>query len=269
MSDATSDAVSDAPVADYTADEMMTVTAARTLRDAMTCFVGIGLPSAAANLARATHAPSLVLIYESGTIGAKPGSLPLSIGDGILAQTADAVVSVPEIFNYWIQPGRIDLGFLGAAQVDKFGNINTTAIGDYARPKVRLPGAGGAPEIAASCREVTIVLRQTLRAFVERVDFITSVGLGDGPGARQRLGLTGAGPRKIITDLGVLEPDPQTGEFVLTGVYPGVSVADVKSRTGWELLVAPSLARIPAPDAAELSALRGLMSAPPSEGASR
>ena len=269
MSDATSDAVSDATVADYTADEMMTVTAARTLRDAMTCFVGIGLPSAAANLARATHAPSLVLIYESGTIGAKPGSLPLSIGDGILAQTADAVVSVPEIFNYWIQPGRIDLGFLGAAQVDKFGNINTTAIGDYARPKVRLPGAGGAPEIAASCREVTIVLRQTLRAFVERVDFITSVGLGDGPGARQRLGLTGAGPRKIITDLGVLEPDPQTGEFVLTGVYPGVSVADVKSRTGWELLVAPGLARIPAPDAAELSALRGLMSAAPSEGASR
>ena len=254
---------------DYTADEMMTVTAARTLRDGMTCFVGIGLPSAAANLARATHAPKLVLVYESGTIGAKPGWLPLSIGDGVLAQTADAVVSVPEIFNYWIQAGRIDLGFLGAAQVDKFGNINTTAIGDYARPKVRLPGAGGAPEIAASCREVTIVLRQSLRAFVERVDFITSVGFGDGPGARQRLGLTGAGPQKIITDLGVLEPDPRTGEFLLTGVYPEVSAADVQGRTGWELRVAPSLAQLPAPDSAELSALRRLMSAEPSEGASR
>ncbi len=253
---------------DYTRDEMMTVTAARTLRDGMTCFVGIGLPSEAANLARATHAPSLVLIYESGTIGANPGSLPLSIGDGILAETADAVVSVPEIFNYWLQPGRIDLGFLGAAQIDKFGNINTTVIGDYARPKVRLPGAGGAPEIAASCREVTVVLRQNLRAFVERVDFITSVGFGDGPGARQRLGLTGAGPQRIITDLGVLEPDPDTCEFVLTGVYPGVSVADVKVKTGWPLQVSARLAEIPAPDPGELSALRALVAAEPAtEGA--
>jgi glutaconate CoA-transferase subunit B len=253
---------------EYTRDEMMTVTAARTLRDGMTCFVGIGLPSEAANLARATHAPSLVLIYESGTIGAKPGWLPLSIGDGILAETADAVVSVPEIFNYWLQPGRIDLGFLGAAQIDKFGNINTTVIGDYARPKVRLPGAGGAPEIAASCREVTVVLRQNLRAFVERVDFITSVGFGDGPGARQRLGLTGAGPQRIITDLGVLEPDPDTCEFVLTGVYPGVSVADVKSKTGWPLEVSARLAEIPAPGPGELGALRALVAAEPAtEGA--
>jgi glutaconate CoA-transferase, subunit B len=265
----------------YTADEMMTVTAARTLRDAMTCFVGIGLPSEAANLARATRAPNLVLIYESGTIGAKPGALPLSIGDGILAQTADAVVSVPEIFNYWLQPGRIDLGFLGAAQIDRFGNINTTIIGgDYAHPKVRLPGAGGAPEIAASCREVTVVLRQNLRAFVDRVDFVTSVGFGDGPGARERLGLTGAGPQKIITDLGVLEPDPQTCEFVLTGVYPGVSVSEVRGRTGWELKVSAGLAEIPAPDPAELTALRALVAAvpeaaepaaaaPATEGASR
>ena len=254
---------------DYTLDEMMTVTAARTLRDGMTCFVGIGLPSEAANLARATHAPSLVLIYESGTIGAKPGALPLSIGDGILAQTADAVVSVPEIFNYWIQPGRIDLGFLGAAQIDKFGNINTTVIGDYARPKVRLPGAGGAPEIAASCREVTVVLRQNLRAFVERVDFVTSVGFGDGPGSRQRLGLTGAGPQRIITDLGVLEPDPATCVFVLTGVYPGVSVADVQSKTGWNLEVSARLAEIPAPGPGELSALRALVTGQPAtEGAS-
>jgi glutaconate CoA-transferase subunit B len=246
----------------YTGDEMMTVTAARTLREGMTCFVGIGLPSAAANLARATHAPNLVLIYESGTIGAKPGLLPLSIGDGILAETADAVVSVPEIFNYWIQPGRIDLGFLGAAQIDKFGNINTTAIGgDYDRPKVRLPGAGGAPEIAASCREVTVVLRQNLRAFVDRVDFITSVGFGDGPGARQRLGLIGAGPQRIITDLGVLEPEPETREFILTGVYPEVSVSEVQARTGWDLRVAPDLVRIPAPDSAELGALRALVAA--------
>src|SRR6266851_9047630 len=146
----------------YTSDEMMTVTAARALTDRMTCFVGIGLPSEAANLARATHAPNLVLIYESGTIGAKPGALPLSIGDGILAETADAVVSVPEIFNYWLQPGRIAVGFLGAAQIDRFGNINTTVIGStYAEPKVRLPGAGGAPEIAASCREVIIIVRQS------------------------------------------------------------------------------------------------------------
>jgi glutaconate CoA-transferase subunit B len=245
--------------AEYTADEMMTITAARTLRAGMTCFVGIGLPSAAANLARATHAPDLVLIYESGTIGAKPGALPLSIGDGILAQTADALVGVPEIFNYWVQPGRIDVGFLGAAQVDRFGNINTTVIGgDYAHPKVRLPGAGGAPEIAGSCREVTIVLRHSLRAFLRRVDFVTSVGFGDGPGARERLGLTGAGPQRIITDLGVLEPDPRTREFVLTGVYPGVSVPEVKSRTGWELDVSADLAEIPAPGPAELTALRAL-----------
>jgi glutaconate CoA-transferase subunit B len=254
----------------YTADEMMTVTAARTLRDGMTCFVGIGLPSEAANLARATHAPGLVLIYESGTIGAKPAALPLSIGDGILAQTADAVVSVPEIFNYWLQPGRIDIGFLGAAQIDKFGNINTTVIGgDYARPKVRLPGAGGAPEIAASCREVTVVLRLSKRAFVERVDFITSVGFGDGPGARQRLGLAGAGPRQVITDLGVLAPDPVSCELILTGVYPGVTVQEVRDRTGWDLHVAADLRRIPAPGSAELTALRALIAAEPAEGAIR
>ena len=244
---------------DYTSDEMMTVSAARALRDGMTCFVGIGLPSAAANLARATHAPGLVLIYESGTIGAKPGLLPLSIGDGILAETADAVVSVPEIFNYWLQPGRIDVGFLGAAQIDKFGNINTTVIGgDYGNPKVRLPGAGGAPEIAASCREVIVVVRQSNRSFVERVDFVTSVGYGSGPGDRERLGLTGSGPQKIITDLGVLEPDPLTREFTLTGLYPGVGVATVKELTGWDLAVVADLETIAAPTAAELAALREL-----------
>jgi glutaconate CoA-transferase subunit B len=246
------------PVADYSSDEMMTVSASRALGDGITCFVGIGLPSAAANLARATHAPGLVLIYESGTIGAKPDRLPLSIGDGILAETADAVVSVPEIFNYWLQPGRIDVGFLGAAQIDKFGNINTTVIGgDYAAPKTRLPGSGGAPEIAASCREVIVVVRQTLRSFVERVDFVTSVGYGSGPGTRERLGLTGAGPRKIITDLGVLEPDPATQEFVLTGLYPGVSVEDARARTGWDLAAAAELHTVDPPSPSELTALRG------------
>jgi glutaconate CoA-transferase, subunit B len=244
---------------EYSSDEMMTVSAARALHDGMTCFVGIGLPSAAANLARATHAPGLVLIYESGTIGAKPGLLPPSIGDGILAETADAVVSVPEIFNYWLQPGRIDVGFLGAAQIDKFGNINTTVVGgDYRNPKVRLPGAGGAPEIAASCREVIVVVRQSRRSFVERVDFVTSVGYGSGPGDRARLGLTGAGPRKIITDLGIMEPHPETREFMLTGLYPGVSVATVRERTGWDLAVAPEPEIIAPPSAAELAALRDL-----------
>jgi glutaconate CoA-transferase, subunit B len=251
----------------FTADEMMTACAARALLDGMTCFVGIGLPSAAANLARATHAPNLVLIYESGTIGAKPDRLPLSIGDGILAETADAVVSVPEIFNYWLQPGRIAVGFLGAAQIDKFGNINTTVIGtEYAQPSVRLPGAGGAPEIAASCREVIVVVRQSHRSFVDRVDFVTSVGFGDGPGSRERLGLTGAGPRKVITDLGILEPDPATCELTLTGLYPGVTVADVQAKTGWELAVSDSLVVLEPPTAAELTALRQLHTGQPHTG---
>jgi glutaconate CoA-transferase subunit B len=255
----------------YSGDEIMTVTAARLLADRMTCFVGIGLPSEAANLARATHAAHLVLIYESGTIGAKPPALPLSIGDAIVAATADTVVSVPEIFNYWLQPGRIDIGFLGAAQIDRFGNINTTVIGtDYAAPQVRLPGAGGAPEIAASCRAVIVIVRQTRRTFVDRVDFVTSVGFGDGPGSRARLGLTGAGPMKIITDLGVLEPHPATSELVLTGVYPGISVPEVNERTGWDLQVSGGLSTIAPPSAAELGALRSLLATrPATEGAVR
>ena len=249
--------MSAAAAREYGPDEMMTVAAARALRDGMTCFVGIGLPSAASNLARATHAPNLVLIYESGTIGAKPDLLPLSIGDGILAETADAVVGVPEIFNYWLQPGRIDVGFLGAAQIDKFGNINTTVVGgDYRNPKVRLPGAGGAPEIAASCREVIVIVRQNARAFVDTVDFVTSVGYGSGPGDRERLGLTGAGPKKIITDLGVLEPDPRSLEFVMTGLYPGVAPETAREKTGWELRFAGRLETVEPPSAAELDALR-------------
>ncbi|NUT47237.1 MAG: CoA-transferase subunit beta [Saccharothrix sp.] len=239
---------------------MMTVAAARALRDGAVCFVGIGLPSTAANLARRTHAPDLVLVYESGTIGAKPDRLPLSIGDGVLADTAVSVVGVPEIFNYWLQPGRIDVGFLGAAQLDRFGNINTTVIGgDYRAPDVRLPGAGGAPEIAASCREVVVVVRQTRRTFVERVDFVTSVGFGSGrPGEREALGLTGAGPRLVITDLGVLRPDPDTRELVLTAVHPGVDPDTARERTGWDLKVADDLVRGEPPTARELAVLRAL-----------
>jgi glutaconate CoA-transferase, subunit B len=249
-------------VTDWTADEVMTITAARALIGRASCFVGIGLPSTAANLARRTVAPGLCLIYESGTIGAKPRVLPLSIGDGELAQTADAVVSVPEVFNYWLQPGRIDVGFLSAAQLDRFGNINTTVIGpDYRHPDVRLPGAGGAPEIAASCREVIVVVRHKARTLVERVDFVTSVGFGDGPGHRERLGLRGRGPVLVITDLGVLEPDPDTCELVLTRIHPGVEVATVRERTGWALAVREPLATTPAPSTEELSALRGLLAA--------
>src|SRR5207253_739633 len=191
--------------ATWTADEMMAVSAARRLDDGTVCFVGIGLPSKAANLARRMHAPACVLIYESGTIGAKPEHLPLSIGDGELAETAVSVVSVPEIFSYWLQAGRIDVGFLGAAQIDRFGNLNSTVIGEYDRPTVRLPGAGGAPEIAAHCRETIVMLRQSRRAFVEKLDFRSTVGQGDGPGSREALGYTGAGGTTVVTDLGLLQ----------------------------------------------------------------
>jgi glutaconate CoA-transferase subunit B len=245
----------------YTAAEMMTVEAARALRPGIRCFVGIGRPSAAANLARRTSTPDLVLIYESGAIGAKPDRLPLSIGDGILAETADSVVSVPEIFNYWLQPGRIDLGFLGAAQIDRYANLNTTAIGPYADPTVRLPGAGGAPEIAASCREVVVVVQQSLRTFVDRLDFITSVGYGDGPGARERLGLRGGGPVRVITDLGVLEPDPASCELTLVRRHPGVEVEQIRAATGWDLRVAADLGVTEPPTETELSVLRALEAA--------
>jgi glutaconate CoA-transferase, subunit B len=247
--------------ATYTADEMMTAAAARELTNATVCFVGIGLPSKAANLARLTHAPEVVLVYESGTIGAKPSRLPLSIGDGELAETADAIVSVPEIFAYWLQAGRIDVGFLSAAQIDRFGNINTTVIGEYARPKVRLPGAGGAPEIAASARRVIVVVRQNPRTFVERLDFVTSVGHGDGPGRRRALGLRGAGPEIVITDFGILRPDPDTLELVLTDTHPGVEVADISAATGWTLRIADDLSETVPPTADELMTLRRLEAA--------
>jgi glutaconate CoA-transferase subunit B len=242
------------------ADDVMIVNAARQLRDGQVCFVGIGLPSTAANLARRLHAPDVVLVYESGCIGAKPTRLPLSIGDGELAETADAVVSVPEIFAYWLQAGRIHVGFLGAAQLDRFGNINSTVIGDYDAPRTRLPGAGGAPEIAASAGEVIVIIRQSRRAFVERCDFRTSVGYGDGPGDRARLGLRGRGPQVVITDLGILRPDP-TGELVLTEVHPGVTVEEVVAATGWPLRVATAVVTTEPPTPAELSTLAELRAA--------
>jgi glutaconate CoA-transferase subunit B len=225
----------------YAPDEIMAVEAARRLRDGDVCFVGIGLPSLAANLARRTHAPTCVLVYESGTIGSKPDELPLSIGDGELAETADADVTVPEMFAYWLQGGRIDVGFLGAAQIDRNGNLNSTVIGDYDRPTVRLPGGGGAPEIALGVRDVFVMLRQSPRAFVERLDFTTSVG---------------DNVRVVVTDLGVLEP--REGELTLTRIHPGVELEDVSAATGWKLKIAPDLQTTDPPADDELRALRSL-----------
>lgn len=241
-----------------TAQELMTVAAARELADGTVCFVGIGLPSEAATLARLTHAPRAVLVYESGTIDTKPDVLPLSIGDPILAETATEVVSVAEIFAYWLQAGRIDVGFLGAAQVDRFANINTTVIGPYDRPAVRLPGAGGAPEIASSAKRVLIAVRHRARTFVEQLDFVTSVGHASGGDGRARLGLPGAGPVKVVTDLGTLEPDPETRELVLAALQPGVTVEQVRAATSWSLRVAPGLVTLPDPTGHELRVLRDL-----------
>jgi glutaconate CoA-transferase, subunit B len=223
-------------------------------------FIGVGRPSTAAILARMVHNPALVLVYESGTIGSKPFHIPLSIGDGELAETADAVVSVPEMFNYWIGPGRIQIAFLGAAQVDRLGNLNSTVIGDYEHPKTRLPGAGGAPEIAASCEQVIVVAPHSSRTLVSELDFRTTVGYGDGPGDRERLGFHGRGPTAVITDLGVLEPDPDTLELTLTQIHGGVEREQVQEATGWALKIADELQLTPAPTARELRALRELLS---------
>ena len=242
------------------AGEVQTVVAARRLRTARSVFIGVGRPSTAAILCRMVHNPGLVLVYESGTIGAKPFHVPLSIGDGELAETADAVVSVPEMFNYWIGPGRIEVALLGAAQIDRFCNLNSTVIGDYAHPRTRLPGAGGAPEIAASCGEVVVVAPHSPRTFVQELDFVTTVGHGDGPGARERLGFRGRGPTAVITDLGVLEPDPQTLELTLTQLHPGMEAAEVREKTGWPLAVADELAATDPPTDEELDALRELVS---------
>jgi glutaconate CoA-transferase subunit B len=241
-----------------TLSEIMTITAARALKNSDVCFVGIGLPSEACNVARLTHAPDITLIYESGTIGTKPNILPLSIGDGELCETAISTVSVPEMFRYWLQGGRITVGFLSAAQLDKFGNINTTVIGDYGNPKVRLPGGGGAPEIATSCQEIFITLKHSKRAFVEKLDFCTSIGHGDGPGHRQRLGVTTKGPTRLITDLCVMEPNPKTREFEVTSLHSGVSRDQVIEATGWPLRFADQLHQTATPNDVELEILRSL-----------
>jgi glutaconate CoA-transferase, subunit B len=244
---------------DATTDEVQTVVAARRLASAKTVFIGVGRPSTAAILARMVHNPDLVLIYESGTIGAKPFHIPLSIGDGELSETADAVVGVPEMFNYWIGAGRVDVAFLGAAQVDRFANLNSTVIGDYDHPRTRLPGAGGAPEIASSCGEVIVTVGHSRRTLVARLDFLTTVGHGDGPGARERLGLRGKGPTAVITDLGVLEPDPTSAELTLTQLHEGVSVEQAREATGWDLAVAEQPSVTEPPSATELDALRELL----------
>ena len=243
----------------YSTSEMMTVAAARRLRDGAACFVGIGLPSTAANLARLTHAPHVSLIYESGAIGAKPSVLPLSIGDGELATSADTVVSTPEIFRYYLQGGRIDVGFLGAAQIDRFANINTTVIGSYRKPKTRLPGAGGAPEIAALAREVLIIMQQSARSFVENVDFVTSAGFLDGGDARERAGLPGNGPAAVITDLCILEPDPATCELTVASIHPGVERAAIDAATGWPVRYVSRLRTTDPPSNRELATLRELL----------
>lgn len=243
----------------YTATEMMTVAAARALTNEDICFVGIGLPSAACNLARLTHAPHLTLVYESGTLETKPHVLPLSIGDGELCETALSTVPVPEMFQYWLQGGRITVGFLGGAQVDRFGNLNSTVIGEYGRPKVRLPGSGGATEIATGCHRVYIVMKHGPRAFVDQLDFLTS--LGHGPSGRERaaLGLKTQGPTLIVTDLCTMRPDPATNEFKVASLHPGVTRAQVRASTGWAVQFHDEVADTPPPRADELEALRDLM----------
>jgi len=242
----------------WTYTELMTVAAARLLDDEDVCFVGIGLPSAACNLARLTHAPRITLVYESGTIGTRPGVLPLSIGDGELCETALSTVSVPEIFRYWLQGGRISVGFLGAAQIDRHCNLNSTVVGAYNKPRVKLPGAGGAPEIASSCREVFVVLPQSPRAFVARLDFVTSFGHGEGGDHRARLGLATKGPTKVITDLCILEPDPDTKELAVTSLHPGVSADQVRAATGWPVHFAAQVGETAPPTDNELAVMRDL-----------
>lgn len=242
----------------WTSDEMMTIAASRHLWDGAVCFVGIGLPSAAANLARLTHAPHTVLIYESGTLGTRPEVLPLSIGDGELADTATAVVPLPEIFAYWLQGGRIDVGFLGAAQVDRYGNLNSTVIGSFDRPKTRLPGAGGAPEIATHAKQTFVVLKQSARSFVSALDFRTSGGFFEGHGSRARSGSPGRGPQVVITDLGLLKPLPDTEELALVARYEHTSAAQAVRATGWPLRVADHVEVLAPPTREELEVLRAL-----------
>jgi glutaconate CoA-transferase subunit B len=245
-------------MADYTPNEMMTIAAARALRNDDVCFVGIGMPSAASNVARLTHAPGITLIYESGTIATKPDVLPLSIGDGDLCDTALTTVSVPEMFRYWLQGGRVTVGFLGGAQIDRFANLNTTVVGSYDKPKVRLPGGGGAPEIASACGEIFIIMAQSKRSFAGKLDFITSMGHGEGGDHRARLGLKTKGPTRLVTDLCVFEPDPHTKEMIVTSIHPGVTRDQINDNTGWPVRYAATIAETKAPTADELVVLREL-----------
>jgi glutaconate CoA-transferase subunit B len=245
----------------YTAAEMMTVAAARALSNDDVCFVGIGLPSAACNLARLTHAPRINLIYESGTLCTRPNVLPLSIGDGELCETALTTVPVNEVFRYWLQGGRITVGFLGGAQVDRFGNLNSTVIGEYRKPKVRLPGSGGAAEIATGCGQIFIVMRQGPRSFVEKLDFLTSLGHGRTGRERRQLGIRTSGPTLLVTDLCIMRPEPESNEMVVTSLHPGTTRAQVRENTGWTVRFAPAVGETPAPTADELLALRELLMA--------
>jgi glutaconate CoA-transferase subunit B len=243
----------------YSPSEMMSAVAARELANGEVVFVGIGLPNLACNLARALQAPDLVLIYESGAVGAVPERLPVSIGDPSLVTGSLMVCSMADVFQLFLQNGKIEVGFLGGAQVDRFGNINTTVIGKYQKPKVRLPGSGGAAEIAIHAQRVLIISRLNPRAFPAQVDFVTSPGQRCKGKSRRELGMPGAGPVKVITDKGILESDPESGEMALTAIYPDVAVEDVKSSVGWPLLVRDHLDVIAPPGAEELRLLREVL----------
>lgn len=243
---------------DYSRSEMMTIAASRALKNDHVCFVGIGLPSAASNLARLTHAPQITLIYESGTIRTRPHVLPLSIGDGELCDSALTTVSVPEVFRYWLQAGRIHIGFLTGAQIDRYGNLNSTVIGSYEHPKVRLPGSGGAPEIALSCNEVFIIMRQSPKAFVAQLDFLTSLGHGTAGKKRKQFGVHTKGPTQLITDLCIMRPDPETCEFTVHSLHPGVGLAEVRENSCWPVRCAELVEETPSPTRLELETLREL-----------
>jgi len=245
-------------MSDHTPTEMMTISAARALSNDDVCFVGIGAPSAACNLARLTHAPGITLIYESGTIDTRPDVLPLSIGDGELAATSLTTVAVPEIFRYWLQGGRITVGFLGGAEMDRYGNLNTTVIGPYGKPRVRLPGGGGAPEIASCCGRVFITMRHSTRGMVERVSFVTSLGFGATGVERAELGVATQGPVLVVTDLCLMEPEPATNELTVTSLHPGVTRAQAAGATGWDLKFAADLDETEPPTELELDTLRDL-----------
>jgi glutaconate CoA-transferase subunit B len=243
----------------YTPAEMMTAVAARELRDGEVVFVGIGLPNLACNLARATHAPNLVLIYESGAVGAVPERLPVSIGDPALVTGSLMVCSMADVFQSLLQNGRIEVGFLGGAQIDRYGNINTTVIGDYEQPSVRLPGSGGAAEIAIHARRTVVVSRLDRRTFPETVDFVTSPGHQAKGRSRRELGMPGAGPTKVVTDKAVLESDPASGELVLSALYPGVEAGEVKAGIGWQLRSKSRLDQVEPPSERELYLLRQVL----------